>query len=497
MDDEDLKDLIGFDPDMTDAELEKQLKEVDDGEDPMATLKELGILDENEGENDPSEAAKQNKPTNQNQQKEKHQGGSKRTSSSVDATPLASTTAATTTTTTSAEDPSSTVNQKQKQKQREPATAAVEPAAATAAATNGVKDEPTGAPVPETREQILAKMEELKRMLAQKTTATTKTDVKQVPPPAAAAGAVTEEEDKKTKQGQPPKVKEEKKSTLTTKSSTSSTRNKSASKSKQSKKAPASRRKRKRAIKVIVVGNSKCGKTSIINRYVKDVFSNEYKYTIGCDYSMKEVSVTPDVQVRLQLWDIAGQDRFIKLSRAFYKKSAGAILVCDVTRSATLEAVRSWKKEIDRDLIAEAKEKGIKIPVIMIANKVDLLPNITAGMQVGANVQALAEELELDGWFMGSAKLNDKIDDAMMFLLKKIVGLDTEAPKKEKDVKDFNSKSQFLKGSSPEKHKKTSSKSSSKSSSKKNTPPKSKKILKLGRRGSLGKGKGDKECTLL
>mmetsp|Transcript_10061 Transcript_10061/g.19945 ORF Transcript_10061/g.19945 Transcript_10061/m.19945 type:complete len:110 (+) Transcript_10061:90-419(+) len=59
MEDDDLKELIGFDPNITDAELEKQLKEVDDGEDPMATLKELGILDEDEGENDPSEQNKQ------------------------------------------------------------------------------------------------------------------------------------------------------------------------------------------------------------------------------------------------------------------------------------------------------------------------------------------------------------------------------------------------------------------------------------------------------
>uniref|UniRef100_A0A7S0CXN5 Ras-related protein Rab n=1 Tax=Amorphochlora amoebiformis TaxID=1561963 RepID=A0A7S0CXN5_9EUKA len=186
------------------------------------------------------------------------------------------------------------------------------------------------------------------------------------------------------------------------------------------------RRGRKRAIKVIVVGNSKCGKTSIINRYVKNVFSNEYNYTIGCEYSKKEVEVTPEITVRLQLWDIAGQDRFIHLSRAFYKKSAGAILVWDVTRPATMEALRGWKKEIDKDLIEEAKRKGSKVPVIMIANKVDLLPGVSKSIEVGAQAQELAEELDLDGWFIGSAKLDDNISEAMMFLLKKIVGVGQE-----------------------------------------------------------------------
>mmetsp|Transcript_10047 Transcript_10047/g.19848 ORF Transcript_10047/g.19848 Transcript_10047/m.19848 type:complete len:399 (-) Transcript_10047:120-1316(-) len=384
------------------------------------------------------------------------------------------------------------------------APAAASPAPAAGGPSKSAGESSTGAPVPETREEILAKMAELRKKLEKAAAASTTTTDGKVPPAASATPQVAkkEEEDKKRNSEEVPAPKREekkKKSTVSTKSrrtsnSSSGTRKKSSSASTKAAKAPTSRRKRKRAIKVIVVGNSKCGKTSIINRYVKDVFSNEYKYTIGCDYSMKEVNVTPDVQVRLQLWDIAGQDRFIHLSRAFYKKSAGAILVCDVTRAATLEAVRSWKKEIDKEMIPEAKEKGINIPVIMIANKVDLLPNIAAGMQVGANVQALAEELELDGWFMGSAKLNDKIDDAMMFLLKKIIGIDAVAPKKEKDVKDFNSNSQFLKGSTPEKAKK--SKSSSKSSSRRFSSQKSKKILKLERRGSLGKRK-DKDCTLL
>jgi len=188
-------------------------------------------------------------------------------------------------------------------------------------------------------------------------------------------------------------------------------------------------RGRKRAVKVIVVGNSKCGKTSIINRYVKDVFSNEYKYTIGCDYSMKQVQVTPDVCVRLQLWDIAGQDRFIHLSRAFFKKSAGAILVCDVTRPATLEAVRSWKQELDKGLLTEAKRKGTEVPVIMIANKVDLIPDVQKSVAIGADVQRLSEELSLDGWFIGSAKADNNINEAMMFLLKKIIGVEKSEAK--------------------------------------------------------------------
>eukprot|EP00466_Bigelowiella_natans_P004488 jgi/Bigna1/90256/estExt_fgenesh1_pg.C_660042 len=235
---------------------------------------------------------------------------------------------------------------------------------------------------------------------------------------------------------------------------------------KQPEKMPSvvKRRGRKRAVKVIVVGNSKCGKTSIINRYVKNVFSNEYKYTIGCDYSMKQVQVTPDITVRLQLWDIAGQDRFIHLSRAFFKNSAGAIphsatntvwlciiawhcwfktyisLVCDVTRPATMEALRNWKGELDKGLIEEAKAKGVSVPVIMIANKVDLLPDVQKSIAVGADAQKLSEDMNLDGWFIGSAKADEKITEAMMFLLKKIVGVDSDNAKTVPNLKDVPDK---------------------------------------------------------
>mmetsp|Transcript_7816 Transcript_7816/g.11789 ORF Transcript_7816/g.11789 Transcript_7816/m.11789 type:complete len:444 (+) Transcript_7816:41-1372(+) len=265
------------------------------------------------------------------------------------------------------------------------------------------------------------------------------------------------------------------------------------SKSISTKSPPA--RGKKRAVKVIVVGNSKCGKTSIINRYVKDVFSNEYKYTIGCDYSMKQVQVTPDTTVRLQLWDIAGQDRFIHLSRAFYKKSAGAILVCDVTRPATFEALKGWKKEIDKDLVAEAKRKGAKVPVIMIANKVDLLPDVSKSIQVGAEVQKLAEELQLDGWFIGSAKMDNNISEAMMFLLKKIVGAEKGETMITPTTDRHFQRSQSVVVSSN----KTMSKKKKKKKKDKKAAYKSGTLdLRSKSRGLKGlKGKKDGECVLL
>jgi GTPase SAR1 family protein len=72
-------------------------------------------------------------------------------------------------------------------------------------------------------------------------------------------------------------------------------------------------------IKVLVVGNAKCGKSSIIGQYISKSFDVKYKTTVGADFARKDLYIEKPnneaIGVRLQLWDIAGQDRFQKLTR--------------------------------------------------------------------------------------------------------------------------------------------------------------------------------------
>lgn len=86
--------------------------------------------------------------------------------------------------------------------------------------------------------------------------------------------------------------------------------------------------------KILVVGYARCGKTSVINRFSNQIFDAGYKSTIGVDFVRKDVEVATRM-VRLQLWDIAGQDRFAKLTRAYFRNANGVIIVCDVTREGS------------------------------------------------------------------------------------------------------------------------------------------------------------------
>jgi len=171
--------------------------------------------------------------------------------------------------------------------------------------------------------------------------------------------------------------------------------------------------KQKRVFKILVVGNSKCGKTSIIQRYANDVFNSDYNITIGADYTKKVVDWYDGTSCRLQLWDIAGQDRFANLTRPYYRNACAAVVVCDVTRQLTLEAVRAWKQEID--------DKLDGIPCVLLANKCDMLKGVSEAIETGARIENMCSENKFSKWFICSAKKDENINDAMDFLLQNLM----------------------------------------------------------------------------
>ena len=185
--------------------------------------------------------------------------------------------------------------------------------------------------------------------------------------------------------------------------------------------------------KVLVVGNAKCGKTSVIQRFASGSFSDNYKTTIGADFTKKlldwgGIGEDQNVasQVKLQMWDIAGQDRFARLTRAYFNAAKGALVVCDVTRSGTFTAAAEWKRELDRVLTThETGEDGVrrpvKIPCILIANKADLLSDVASSFVAGAKMEQMCRQHGFAGWFVTSAKSGDNVDAAMRFLTRQML----------------------------------------------------------------------------
>jgi small GTP-binding protein len=125
----------------------------------------------------------------------------------------------------------------------------------------------------------------------------------------------------------------------------------------------------KMAKKVVVIGDPAVGKTSLIRRYVQDEFDDRYLNTIGAKVMKKSLGVKkPDtgdlVDLKLILWDIAGQETFNSVKKAYYRGASGAIVVCDMTRRETMEDMHRW--------IENLFDVSDVIPMVIILNKNDL-----------------------------------------------------------------------------------------------------------------------------
>ena len=117
-------------------------------------------------------------------------------------------------------------------------------------------------------------------------------------------------------------------------------------------------------IKILVLGESGVGKTSLLLRYCEDDYSNNHLPTIGVDFKIKSISIK-DKKYKLQIWDTAGQERFQKITKTYYRSSNGVILTYDITDINSFNKLRHWIKEIDE----AAPENVIKI---LVGNKCDV-----------------------------------------------------------------------------------------------------------------------------
>lgn len=117
-------------------------------------------------------------------------------------------------------------------------------------------------------------------------------------------------------------------------------------------------------IKVLCLGDGAVGKTSLIRRFAHNKFDKSYLETLGVDITDKIVPVL-DKNLKMIIWDIAGQDRYKAYRSAFYQGTEALIIVADLLNPSTFDNLQIWKKEIDHFL-------GVKLPTIFLANKCDL-----------------------------------------------------------------------------------------------------------------------------
>ena len=119
-------------------------------------------------------------------------------------------------------------------------------------------------------------------------------------------------------------------------------------------------------LKIILVGNSSVGKTSIIHKFIDRNFEEQITATVSTTFKAKKIKIDPFTEANLKIWDTAGQERYRSLTANYIRGSNGVLVVFDLANKGSFEELDKWM-EIIRDVIAENK-----IEKILVGNKTDL-----------------------------------------------------------------------------------------------------------------------------
>jgi len=130
--------------------------------------------------------------------------------------------------------------------------------------------------------------------------------------------------------------------------------------------------------RVVLLGDSTVGKSALLRRFTDGCFIDISDPTVGVDFYSRLIEVSPGTRVKLQLWDTAGQERFRSITRSYYRNSAGAIIVYDVTNRASFDHISGWINE------AKLHVAPNKMSFALVGQKCDLISERKVSYEEGS-----------------------------------------------------------------------------------------------------------------
>jgi len=164
------------------------------------------------------------------------------------------------------------------------------------------------------------------------------------------------------------------------------------------------------SLKILIIGESGVGKSSLLLRFTDDQFDPELAATIGVDFKVKVIDIDGN-RVKLQIWDTAGQERFRTLTPSYYRGGQGAILVYDVTSRESFQKVEDWLNEL------ETFSTNHDIKRILVGNKCDKEGERMVSREEG---QKCARKYQMM-FIESSAKTKEGVQTAFEELVEKII----------------------------------------------------------------------------
>jgi len=171
--------------------------------------------------------------------------------------------------------------------------------------------------------------------------------------------------------------------------------------------------------KLVLLGDTSVGKSSCVERFVKNEFFDFQEPTIGAAFFNKTVNLERATSVKFEIWDTAGQERYRSLAPMYYRGAAAAVVVYDITSSESLAGAKGWIEELHRQASAD-------IIMGLAGNKLDL-----ASKRQVPTEEAKAYATENDCFFFEtSAKTGENIEDLFKAIAHKLA---TERPRADDD----------------------------------------------------------------
>jgi Ras-related protein Rab-1A len=160
--------------------------------------------------------------------------------------------------------------------------------------------------------------------------------------------------------------------------------------------------------KILLIGNSGVGKSSLLLRFADDTFTDNFMPTIGVDFKIRTLEVDGRT-IKLQIWDTAGQERFKTITSSYYKGAHGIIVVYDITDKESFKNIDTWMNEVE-------KHASDNVSRILVGNKNDMEESRQVSVDEG---KELADQYNIR-FMETSAKESANVEEAFTLMTKEI-----------------------------------------------------------------------------
>ena len=169
-------------------------------------------------------------------------------------------------------------------------------------------------------------------------------------------------------------------------------------------------------ISLITLGESMVGKTSLISKYIEDIFEDSLVTTIGFDFKLKTIIKNNKI-IQLKIWDTAGQERFNSIQKQYYKNIDGILLIFDLTDLSTFNNLNQWFDKIER-------ESPKNCSIVLVGNKCDKKDMIQINKDDASN---FANEKFGIKYFETSAKTGFNVNEIFDYLVDEILTIKNDS----------------------------------------------------------------------